>query len=395
MPLVSKLIFLIFLYILMHSFLVGATTEPIEGDSLYYHIPIARSIASGDFLFPDYGNVSHMYFPGATEALLSIFLTLHIPPNLFNVFGIASLFAACYFLAKQTSFGRNYSILFASTICTLQVVIRWALAQTVDIWLGVFFITSLSLLQHPKKSWRYFLLLGVTLGMLIGTKYSGPLFAIGLLLVYGKRLLGYLRVHTVLLATAAISILGLFWYIRNWMATDNPFYPLDTALFPGLVGNEILSTPVWKTLMLYPSSMLNAFVGEYIVWSITVCAMLLFLLQQTLVGKKQLSKQISAFVCVGIFNLLVFTLLPSGDSYQLHVSQFRFSYPAFIPLILCVFLLAKKYKKLDILALLTVTNVVVLTSLSYRPKLLFIWLFAIFLVFNQKFYEFLSRNKKL
>ncbi|HSW97731.1 MAG TPA: hypothetical protein VLF89_07950, partial [Candidatus Saccharimonadales bacterium] len=165
----AKVSLIFFLYILLYYFFAGIASTPREGDSLAYHIPIAKSIVDGTFIHPQY-TFDHDYFPGSFESILAVFMSLHIPLNLYNLCAIISLFFATRYLAVVFGLKNSYAILFAVTICTLNVILRWIQAQTVDIWLGSFYIFVLALLYKPRDKTGYYVLIGFLLGMLIGTK---------------------------------------------------------------------------------------------------------------------------------------------------------------------------------------------------------------------------------
>jgi len=391
---ISKIVFLIFIYFIIHSLFLGITTKPTEGDSLYYHIPIAESILSGQFISPDYGSNFHQYFPASAELILALFIKFNIPLNLYNLLGIIFLFLSSFYLALAVGFKKQYSYLFASCISMLQTIIRWVHAQTVDIWLAVFYLISLTLLLKPKNSHSYYLKLGLALGLLVGTKYSAPLFALILLTTFFKNFCRFLTFFRIVKFSLLIIIFGLFWYLRNYLVIGNPFYPLHTLLFKGIVGNPIIQTPIWKAILYYPRSMLNAFFGEYMIWSIIILLTPLFYFRSFLLNQSKRLVKIKNLILVSLANFLVFLILPSGDSYQLHVSQFRFSYPVFIPMILSIFILALEYKKETEIAILTLANILILGSLSYRPKLLFIYLPFVYVVFNQNKLTKLYNNLK-
>jgi hypothetical protein len=95
---------------------------------------------------------------------------------------------------------------------------------------------------------------GVTLGMLLGTKYIGLIFGptvLGVLALAGlaarlraapgERLpVRALAGHAVLLAVAA-AVVGGYTYLRNWVTAGNPIFPEPVSLFgrqilPGLEG---------------------------------------------------------------------------------------------------------------------------------------------------------------
>lgn len=380
--LLTKISLIFFLYVLVSYFYAGITTRPTEGDSLAYHIPIAKSIVNGSFLHPKYTN-DHEYFPGSFEVLLAGFILLHIPLNIYNVLAIIVLFFAAKYLGSVFGLKQDYATIFAVTICTLNTILRWATSQTVDIWLGVFFLLALALFKKPQKSLWYFLLLGISLGMLIGTKYSGPVFAALLFVLFIKSFLGNLNLRRFIVFILPVAVLGIFWYIRNYYAIGNPFYPFDTPFFKGIKGNPILQFPIWKAILTNPVSMLNAFFGEYMLWAITV--FLVPVVYAYSVCKKQHVDQIKHLLILSVCNLVVFLLLPSDTSYQIHVSQFRFAYPVFIPLILCAFILAKEYKKEEALTFLSLGNMFTVPTLGYHPKLLFFYLPVVFFfVFSGK-----------
>jgi hypothetical protein len=375
----AKVTLIFFLYILTYYFYIGLTGKPTEGDSLAYHIPIAKSIADGSFIHPHY-TFDHDYFPGSFESILAVFMILHIPLNLYNVLAIILLFFATRSLAVLFGLSNDFAIVFAVSICTLNVVVRWATAQTVDIWLGVFYVFALTLLLNPQHTLRYFFKLGLAFGMLVGTKYSGVLYVCALLAVYLKNVVQYVTLKRLIVFSLPVIILGLFWYVRNYFAINNPFYPLDMPFFKGLKGNPIIQIQVWKTIVQYPGSMFNAFLGEYMVWSISIIAVPLLCMYHVLTKQTGKLKPMTQLLIVSLVNLLIFLLLPADSSYQSHVSNLRYAYPLFIPLLLSVFLFAKEYHKEEAIALVSIANMITLPSLQYHPKLLVLYVPLVFVV---------------
>jgi hypothetical protein len=61
--------------------------------------------------------------------------------------------------------------------------------------------------------------------------------------------------------------LGLFWYIRNYISIQNPFYPLDIG---GFKGTHLFTENIWQIAFLYPQTMLDAGFGEYKIWFFTL-----------------------------------------------------------------------------------------------------------------------------
>src|SRR5581483_8888583 len=243
---------IILVYAMLNSVYSGMNGMPNEGDSIAYHIPIARSILDGSFIGPQvvFRN-DHQYFPGSSEFILAAFILVGIPITLYNVLGIACLFLATWGLGKASGLDGATSVTYACSIGTLNTILRWSNAQTVDIWLGVFYALALMLLMRPRPTATYFGVLGFAIGMIIGTKYSGPLFLIAPLVLLGRRLIPLITVPRVIAFIMPVCVLGLFWYARNLIVTGNPVYPQGILFLRGN-GTTILSVPVWRATVLYP-----------------------------------------------------------------------------------------------------------------------------------------------
>ncbi len=406
----------VFIYVLFSAAFSAVTYLPTEADSLHYHIPLAEGFLQGNFGGGGYGNTIHMYFPAATETLLAVQMALGIPVGFFNVFGVLALVGSCFLLGQAYDLKKEAAITFAVTVGTLYGVVRWVHAQTVDIWLAAYYVAVVALLKRPSTNWSYFLNLGIFLGLLIGSKYSGPLFAIGLILVFGAHFWKFLRESKlngktnsnlrlqtssdtyfksaeILFSSNWIKVgaagactvgIGGFWYLRNWWVTGNPFFPLDTPFFAGVSGNAIIEVPIWKAYLLYPRQMLDGAVSEFMFWPVMILGMIVYLIYSWCCHKTKIPitgavpvvfrmpewPAIRALLSLALYNFAVFLLLPSGDSMQLHVSQYRFAYVVVIPLLLILFILSKKITAVAILMPWAVlSNFLVLTQFPYRPKL--------------------------
>ena len=175
---ISMLVF-IFAIFLYHGLTHLTPTSPD------YNIPIAKSIISGDFLKLRLDD-PYIYSPGATNWILVVFILLNIPLNLFGLLRWVFLIIVSYFLAKSFGINKQMSFIFAGSVAGVASVIRTIPDQSIDKWLCAWFILCLLVLQKPKKNWKFSLIFGFSLGMLLGTKYSGPLFALPLILIYSK-----------------------------------------------------------------------------------------------------------------------------------------------------------------------------------------------------------------
>jgi hypothetical protein len=168
----AKVSLLIALYYLIYYIYTGILNPlPLDGDSWDYHIPIAVSILDGSFLSHPHEVIPHWhrpeshgsdsstglqfipqwYYPGASEAINALFILLGIPLTLSNIFATIVLFFCLWKLARTFLLSSSYSLLFAVAICTLNLILRWLNAVSIDVWVGVFFTFAVILLEKPKQ----------------------------------------------------------------------------------------------------------------------------------------------------------------------------------------------------------------------------------------------------
>jgi len=225
---------------------------PLDSDSWDYHIPIAESILDGSFISrpnpsilqkqylgsinvqnlptwlhaPLIRKLPQWYYPGSSEAINAIFVFFHIP-TFSNIFAAIVLFFVCWKLSLTFRLPTSYSLLFALTFSTLNVVLRWLNVVSIDVWVSIWFGLSIILFENPKKSLTYFVKLGFVLGMLIGSKYTTISFCATLFIFYVWNLIKYVNLPRFLAFLIPFSAVGLFWYIRNYLLMGNPIYPFS------------------------------------------------------------------------------------------------------------------------------------------------------------------------
>lgn len=376
-------------YLVYYIFLAILNPIPAPGDGRDYHIPISESIINGSFLHPINFNIPQWYYPGSSEAINSILILLHIPLTLSNFLPILILFYACFKLGMLFRLQYYVSLLFAITFVTLNAIVRWYIAVSIDMWIGVFFVFAIILLEQPQKSYKYFATLGFLFGMLIGSKYTACYFIILLAIVYWKNILKALTWKRFGVFLIPFSVFGLFWYIRNFIYTGNPIYPV--AMF-GLKGKPMLysNDTVWHETLRHPLEMLNAFYGEFNIWSILVFIALGIYIYKKIKDKKFTIYGINRLYIIGIVNFILYFSFPTSAQPWIMVSSFRYSYPTFIPLMLCVFLLSSYFKKEVYLAICSIGSMLMVLTMGYYPKLTLIYLpLAIYLM-----YIFEKRERK-
>ncbi len=367
---------LFFLYLLTYYFFQGIIHPiPAQGDSYTYHIPISQTILNGTFIQPSHFTPKifmGIFNPGASEAINALLMLLHIPLTISNLIAIVVLFFCCFNLARTFKLEYYMSLLFAESICTLTVISRWFNAVSVDVWLANYFTLAIILLQKPKKTNLYALLLGILFGMMIGSKYSALAYVSVLTIAYWRTIFQIVSIKRFIIFLIPVSILGLFWYVRNYLAVGNPMWPLCEFSLPcqGIYYNN--HAHMWDTTLRHPLTMFNAFYSEYKLWGLSLL-LPFFVLFAKLRGHIKLPPYIATLCFIGFANFIILLPQPTSDQPWIMVSSFRYSYPIFIPLILSTFILAKQYKKEMFLGLFAIANMFPVLSLEYLPKLLVVY----------------------
>ncbi len=322
----------------------GMVTQPNEGDSLAYHLPIAQMIGAGswmdrsNFLKPFY------FYPAMGETFLSGIMKVGLPANWFNWLGWIMWSGIVYGLLRMAGLGRSESVIGAVGVVMWPSVVRLIPNQTVDIWMGVWWAAAARqlLLRGRSSLWA-----GIFLGILSGTKVSGLLFSVVLWLVLSRSCDRKLW--------AAWVVVGGFWYIRNLLLTGNPIYPASVFGFVGDPNFHLMDWSVAKTLSSFAGWRLwsSALMSEYLGW------MGLLVLPLWLRNK---------WTLLGLLNLGVYLLLPSWP--QNIVSDLRYAFVVFLPLTVAMWKEVKK-RRLEVwMGLMTICMAVMeLTQLDFRPKL--------------------------
>lgn len=381
---IAKISLIIFIYIIIYFFYKGLISKIYEGDSINYHIPIAKAFLDGTITNP--ANINAVpflkYYPGSSEGFISILMFLKIPINTFNVFAVFFLFLSSFFLGKRFGLKNELSVIFASCISTLHTIVRWINTQVIDIWLLVFFALSLALVQKPQKKLSYFVLLGFSCGMLIGTKYTGVYFLFVLLIFNFKKILKVINLKLFIAFLIPFITIGGLWYLRNYLLTGDPIYPQDFLFFKGtgayfqVLGNNVLRS------FFYPngvSNNINAFISEYGVFVLSLFTPFLFLVKK-IRNNRQLKKA-KLLLAMGFLNLIIFSILPSDRYYNVVISVVRYTYPAFIPLILSVFIISEKLKKEVLISVIALSSLIIIPELSFYPKLIILFIPLSLIVF--------------
>ena len=226
------------------AYLRQAAPVPADGiDALSFHLPgAARWIQSGSIWGVDQfiPNQAQAYYPNNGDVL---FLSAMLPfgdAAFVRTVGaplLAMLGLAVYALAVELGAFRSLAVSFAAMFVSIPAVIEPALQGTLPdaFMLACFAAGILFGLRYLRENRRSELVLcGLGLGLAVGTKWYGVssvatllVIAVAALIVGGRPIRVIAREFALL--AGVIAFAGGIWFLRNWIASGNPVFPLKVA----------------------------------------------------------------------------------------------------------------------------------------------------------------------
>jgi len=226
-------------------------TPPISRDALVHHLAIPK-------LWLKHGRIyeipwaNYAYYPININLLyvVCLYFKNDIAPKFIHFgFGLATGWLIYYYLKEK--FDRNWALLGMIIFITTPIVVWLSTSAYVD--LGMTFFTTGSILAFIKwrdseySRFKWFLISSFCMGIAIGSKYNALIvwFIVTLMLMFSyvrdtNRQAGALQygmlffVITVLVASP--------WYLKNFLQTGNPFYPLFNSLINSFHHHSIQET---------------------------------------------------------------------------------------------------------------------------------------------------------
>ncbi|MEW6202051.1 MAG: glycosyltransferase family 39 protein [bacterium] len=236
----SALFFFLLLYAAIAAWAVAAP-PPAGGDGFIYHLyfPAQWLKHHAIEIIPlPFGASAASYYPLNSETL---FLWLMLPFHedfLTNTLQIPFLLlcgALVYELSRRTCAHRDAPLLAAATALLIPAAIQQAVVARVDVIFSAWFLAAILFLLewNDRRKTKYLILAGIASGLFIGTKsislLYGTLIFLPFLFVAGKQRIKE-RLKSLFVFAALALAFGGFWYVRNWIATGNPVYPLRVEI---------------------------------------------------------------------------------------------------------------------------------------------------------------------
>jgi 4-amino-4-deoxy-L-arabinose transferase-like glycosyltransferase len=235
--------------------LVLALLPPVEWDALTYHLAGPERYLHNHRLTPEF-DIYYLFFPAFSEMLFTAGMALKgdVVAHLLHygflllTLGAVGAFAARYW---QPRHGLVAAAFFLSIPAALQIA-AWAyvdLTLTFYTFAGFYAlynwlesqVAAANTNQPASRPWGWLILAGLFSGAAAAIKYTGAaaLLALGAVLLWAfvrRRL----RARQFLVVAAILGVLTLLlaapWYLRNWLVTGNPIYPL---IWGGRGWNEV------------------------------------------------------------------------------------------------------------------------------------------------------------
>lgn len=233
----QAIIFAPYYFVALVIFVWGVVAPPPPWDAFVYHLPFpATWLQNGAIstITVPFGDQAGTYFPANTE-LYFAWLMMPFRSEFLTSMAQFPFYLALgylvYQICREVGVSRNAATAAALITLLLPGPMHQAVAAEVDVIFAALFLFSIYfLLVYAREPDGIVAgLAGLSLGLMAGTKYIGLTFAViptaaALWLMLRRGL----AKHLILFILFAIFG-GGFWYMRNWLLTGNPVFPLSIS----------------------------------------------------------------------------------------------------------------------------------------------------------------------
>jgi hypothetical protein len=218
-------------------------TPPISRDALIHHLAVPKLwLNHGGFYEIPWAEYS--YYPMYINLLyvVCLYFKNDIAPKFIHLgFGLGTGWLIYLYLKKK--FSRNWGLLGIVIFITTPIVVWLCTSAYID--LGMTFFTTASVMAFIKwrdseyTQFKWFLISSFCMGIAIGSKYNGLIawFIVNLMVMFSyvrdtNRQIGALQYGILFFVITAL--VASPWYLKNYIQTGNPFYPLFNSIFQSL-----------------------------------------------------------------------------------------------------------------------------------------------------------------
>ena len=224
-------------------------TPPISRDALIHHLAVPKLwLKRGRIYEIPWAN--YAYYPMNIDLLyaLCLYFKNDIAPKFIHLaFGMGT--GLMIFLYLKPKYGRDWGLLGMVVFITTPIVI-W-LSTTAYVDLGMTFFITGSVMAFIKwrdseyQHIRWFIMSALAMGIAVGSKYNALIagFILNMLLMLSvvrdtHKQTTALRYGVYFFVITAI--VASPWYLKNYLQTGNPFYPLFGGFFKSLNHHAVL-----------------------------------------------------------------------------------------------------------------------------------------------------------
>jgi hypothetical protein len=221
------------------AFLLVLTPETGK-DALIYHLAVPKLFLKhqGFYFIP--GNIFANY-PLHSEMLFLVGLFLNgdtLAKGMHFLALLCLLLGIWQFIRARSE--HAYPVLSVVIFFTIPTVFITSHTANNDLFITLYSVAAvfafLNWHEYRQEGWIVFC--GIFSGLAVACKYTAlilPMLGfLGILLLSYRRNDGTkITCHTILLYVLALLITGSPFYLKNWILTDNPFYPFLSGIFGG------------------------------------------------------------------------------------------------------------------------------------------------------------------
>jgi len=215
-------------------------TPPISRDALIHHLAVPKLwFKHGGYYEIPWAEYS--YYPVYINLLylVCLYFKNDIAPKFIHFgFGVATGWLIYLYLKQKL--GRSWGLLGMVIFVTTPIAVWLSTSAYVD--LGMTFFTTGSVLAfirwRDSEYWQFkwFLMSSFCMGIAIGSKYNALIawFIVNLMVMFSyvrdtNRQVGALQYGILFFVISAL--VASPWYLKNYLQTGNPFYPLFSSFF--------------------------------------------------------------------------------------------------------------------------------------------------------------------
>ncbi len=236
--------------------IINLVNPPFGWDNLNYHFTfpvewlkhgnLDNPITISDDFFPTYYPINgSLFFLWLIFPFKSVFLA-----DLGQIPFFVLAFLSTYSISKKIGLNKDFSLFAAVLFLLIPNFFKQLQIAYVDVMVASLFLVCLNYLisLYQEFSNNNLLLFSMSLGLLLGIKTVALPYSMLLFLPFALLFLKHSNKYSLFIISILIIIaLGGFSYLRNFIETRNPFYPLDVKLFGRSIFRGVIDLATYKS----------------------------------------------------------------------------------------------------------------------------------------------------